>query len=247
MQTFFRKTSIYFFCLCLISIQFAYSQANKSWFEQGDFFYKSNKFEEADSIYKFILKKKIPVHPVIYKKLANISLNKKNKDIVEALYFLNLYNLKKPSEENLEEMSKIADENSLNGFENDNFNLVFLIYKKYIPYFLIFLILLVFFIQFTLLQRVNSKEKIQLRHFLILSLLILGITFIANIDNGISDIILNKDNVFLREAPNASSKTLLTLNKGTKLNIIGQDDIWLRVLVERKIYYINQSEAFIIK
>lgn len=231
--------------LSAFSSQIAYSQVNSQLIERGDYLYKNRKYKEADSVFTKILDSKFPINPKIYLKLAKIELEKNND--VKALFYLDTYNQYQPSEQVSKEMLNIAEKNNFEGYENSTYNSFIFLYKKYAAFPLIGILVLISYLLFYFYNKRKSNEIIGLRHFVVISLLILSLLFLANAEERISDAIVETDNALLRSQPSAIGEVKGKLSRGTKINFINSNDIWLSVIIDKTLYYVKESDVLIIK
>jgi hypothetical protein len=76
---------------------------------------------------------------------------------------------------------------------------------------------------------------------------LVGLLLIINLPKMYNQGIVHENSATLRIDPSSASPVYQNIKPGNRLNILGSEDIWLRVLLENKIYFINNANVWLIK
>ncbi|WP_255080381.1 SH3 domain-containing protein [Lacihabitans sp. CCS-44] len=240
MPRLFLKLLLLFF---LFFFQFADSKAQNDVAKKADSLFNAKKYSEAANIYELIFRDNQVNKPNITLKLAYIyeSLG----DFPKAIFYLNNYYNLNPDDEVFEKMNKMALENKFTGFERSDLNFILVLYQQFYIYILYSVILIGIFILVILFRKKIYNKKILRRHLLLVGLFIIFLLVFINVPNSYQSAIVNKK-TFFREFPSSGSSIIGTIDKGNKINIFGEEDIWLKVLWNRKIVYIHKNDTWIL-
>ena len=240
MPRLFLKLLLFFL---LFFFQIADSKAQNDVAKKADSLFSAKKYSEAANIYELIFKDNQVNKPNISLKLAFIyeSLG----DFPKAIYYLNNYYNLNPDDEVFEKMNKMALENKFTGFERSDLNFILVLYQQFYIFILYSVILIGIFILIILFRKKIYNKKILRRHLILVGLFIAFLLVFINVPNTYQSAIINKSTYF-REYPSSGSPIIGSIEKGNKINIFGQEDIWLKVLWNRKIVYIHKNDTWIL-
>ncbi|MCU0429621.1 MAG: SH3 domain-containing protein [Cytophagaceae bacterium] len=162
-----------------------------------------------------------------------------------ALYFLDVYYSKIPDQEVLRKMDELASRYNLEGYDYNDLVFFISLYKEYRTYLVIlFLISSLMFLLYLYLRK-RQEGKVGWRP--IFFMIILGaIYLLSNYDIVPSKGIVNKDAV-LMSAPSAGSDRLGVINKGHRLTIRTQQDIWCKVQWHGQVAYIRENNVLFVR
>ena len=233
---------ICFFSACFI--QPADSQAQLNLAQKADSLFNAKSYEQSAIMYEELIQKHQINRSNAFLKLAFIS--EQSGDFSRAIYYLSNYYSLNPTEEVFLKIRKLATENSYAGYNESDFNFFFLLFRKYFIWFLIVLVASAFYVLLIMFIKKNKGKTIPTIHKLSLLFLIgLGITLI-NVPAVFKQGIVNKHDIFLRAEPSSASEVSGNLPEGTRVNVIGQSDIWLKLLVNLDVQYARESDIWII-
>ncbi len=240
-----RLKNVYFFLLTLLYFsQSVHSQQNLSENILADNYFSKKEYGKSKAIYNKMIKEKVVLEKNSLLKLAFIY--EKEKDFPRSLYFLNLYFEKQPSEKVLTKMNNIATENNIGGYELSDFYLILLLIKQYSFVISILLVALglyvfsVFTIKKIKNQQINSSQKI------VFFLYLLGMLILLDLPKIYKQGVVHQANCTLRSDPSSAAPVVETLQNGQRLNLIGSEDIWLRVFRNNKFYYVNKANIWLV-
>ncbi len=240
MPRLFLKLLLLFF---LFFFQFTDSKAQNDVAKKADSLFSAKEYSESAKIYELIFRDDQVNKKNISLKLAFIyeSLG----DFPKAIFYLNNYYNLNPDDEVFEKMNKMALENKFTGFERSDLNFILVLYQQFYIYILYSVILIGIFILVILFRKKIYNKKILRRHLLLVGLFIIFLLVFINVPNSYQSAIVNKK-TFFREFPSSGSSIIGTIDKGNKINIFGEEDIWLKVLWNRKIVYIHKNDTWIL-
>ena len=238
--------NIYFFLFVLLNFtQSVHSQQNRSEINFADNYFESKEYSKAKTIYNKLILEKSNTEKNLLLKLAFIY--EKENDNVRLLYYLNLYFNKNPTELVLIKMNEIATENNLEGYELTDFYLILLLFKQYSFLLYLLLVAIGLYVVIIFIVKKVKKQPIEVKHKFVLLLYLIGLFTILNLPKMYNQGIVHQNSALLRIDPSSASPVYQIIQAGNRLNIIGSEDIWLRVLMNNKILYINKANVWLIK
>jgi len=156
----------------------------------------------------------------------------------KSIYYLSFYKKRKENSEVNNSLQKIINNNNLKNFEKSDFDFFenkFLIYKNHIIYSLLFISILIFSYN---TYMIFKKRKINyIKSFFLINIFLL---FVLNFTNNSKGIVSN-NNTFIMYNPSSGSDVHSIINKGEKLEIIGQKDVWYEIKIDNKKRYIRKK------
>jgi tetratricopeptide (TPR) repeat protein len=241
MQRHYLKLFVLFF-LCFIQI--ADIKAQNDIAKNADSLFNANNYVEAAKLYESLVSDGSTNKENIYLKLAYI--NESISNYPKAIYNLNNYYNLNPDDIVFEKMNRMALENKYQGFERNDLNFVLMIYQQYYIYILYLFLIVGIIILVVLVRKHNKKELIMKRHLIIFGIYLAFLTILINVPSTYQSAIVNQKS-FLRSNPTSASPIIGSIKEGNKINIFGQESVWLKVLLNRKIVYIHQNDTWILE
>jgi hypothetical protein len=237
---------VIFFLFCIVStLQLAYSQSNITILRKADSLFAIQKFAQAEQLYRFIDFGAKEINPNIYLKLA--SIQSENNNYAEELYFLTLYHEATNDERILQKTNEIAETHQLKGYELSDFNFLILIYKQYSFYLFGVLFIIGLYIFGVLLFKRIRLTASPVYQKLYLSLYLMALLLLINLPNSYyRQAITKHDKILLRPEPTSVLAPIYEVSKGHRINVLGDSDIWLRVLWEGEIVYLKKSDVWLV-
>ncbi|MBP6386468.1 MAG: hypothetical protein KA313_03185 [Pseudarcicella sp.] len=245
MQTLLTKKINYLFIYFLTFAQLANSQSNESLLFKADSALKIKNYALANKLYEKILKNTDTKSESLIHKLA--LCNHKISNNLGELYYLSCAFKNFPNEKLIEKSNKLASEIKVQGYELNDFNFILLLLKKYNIYIISFLLIISIYITIVLIMKVYKKEYISQQQKNLSLVLILTIGIMINANKLFKDVIVKKNNVILRSEPSAAANELLYINQSNKFNVWGGNDIWLRIFIKNKFWYIKESDVLYVQ
>ena len=229
-----------FFLICSLIIFF--NSDLKSQLIKADSLFNLNKYSESKVLYDSIFYKKNKYSNSMLLKMATIEENLGNYE--KSIYYLELFQKNKNENKVLDKINNIVDNKNLNGFENSDKKIFINIYKKYRNNILALLLTLTSIIFIVNLVRYFRKNVINfiLPFFYISSLLSL---LIINIKPP-SDAIVFKDYTFIMKEPSSGSDLYSILNKGDKLIVSKDLEVWYEIILNGEKRYVRKKNVRLI-
>ena len=229
-----------FFLICSLIIFF--NSDLKSQLIKADSLFNLNKYSESKVLYDSIFYKKNKYSNSMLLKMATIEENLGNYE--KSIYYLELFQKNKNENKVLDKINNIVDNKNLNGFENSDKKIFINIYKKYRNNILALLLTLTSIIFIVNLVRYFRKNVVNfvLPFFYISSFLAL---LIINIKPP-SDAIVFKDYTFIMKEPSSGSDLYSILNKGDKLIVSKDLEVWYEIILNGEKRYVRKKNVRLI-
>ena len=229
-----------FFLICSLIIFF--NSDLKSQLIKADSLFNLNKYSESKVLYDSIFYKKNKYSNSMLLKMATIEENLGNYE--KSIYYLELFQKNKNENKVLDKINNIVDNKNLNGFENSDKKILINIYKKYRNNILALLLTLTSIIFIVNLVRYFRKNVVNfaLPFFYISSFLSL---LIINIKPP-SDAIVFKDYTFIMKEPSSGSDLYSILNKGDKLIVSKDLEVWYEIILNGEKRYVRKKNVRLI-
>lgn len=244
MQAYHLKKIIFFLIFNISFIQLSKSQSDVREFKIADSLYKNENFNASELIYE---KNLLNINPSTIHFLKLASIKEKKGDFLKSMYFLNKAYELSPSEKILAKLDEMATFHELKGYELNDFNFLLLFYKQYSGFLIAILLLLGIYIYVILFIKKYKNDYTPLSQKVFLSVYLIGIGLLLNLPDMYHQGIINRDNVLLRSAPSSAAPIIDRIGKGNRLNVLGGNDIWKRVLWDEKLLYLKESDIWLVE
>ena len=210
--------------------------------QKADSLFNLKKYSESKILYDSIFYKENKYSNSMLLKMATIEESLDNFE--KSIYYLELFQKNKNENKVLDKINDIVDDKNLNGFENSDKKIFINIYKKYRSNILALLLTLISIIFIVNLVRYFRKNVINfiLPFFYISSVLSL---LIINIKPP-SDAIVFKDYTFIMKEPSSGSDLYSILNKGDKLIVSKDLEVWYEIILDGKKRYVRKKNVRLI-
>lgn len=210
--------------------------------QKADSLFNLKRYSESKILYDSIFYKENKYSNSMLLKMATIEESLDNYE--KSIYYLELFQKNKNENKVLDKINDIVDDKNLNGFENSDKKIFINIYKKYRNNILALLLTLISIIFIVNLVKYFRKNVINfiLPFFYISSLLSL---LIINIKPP-SDAIVFKDYTFIMKEPSSGSDLYSILNKGDKLIVSKDLEVWYEIILNGKKRYVRKKNVRLI-
>ena len=210
--------------------------------QKADSLFNLKRYSESKILYDSIFYKENKYSNSMLLKMATIEESLDNYE--KSIYYLELFQKNKNENKVLDKINDIVDDKNLNGFENSDKKIFINIYKKYRSNILALLLTLISIIFIVNLVRYFRKNVINfiLPFFYISSFLSL---LIINIKPP-SDAIVFKDYTFIMKEPSSGSDLYSILNKGDKLIVSKDLEVWYEIILDGKKRYVRKKNVRLI-
>lgn len=220
--------------LVLLSLS---AHGQKPTIKSADSLFQAKQFTQSIAAYQALLNEK-QYSPAMLLKMAYIEqgLGK----IGATLYYLNLYHMATGDEPALQEAQTLAAKFNLNGYtRNTNPWQEWIIKNRMLILASLTCILLIASIVF-FIQRMKNRKP-----WLVAGLIVLISASILYF-NTLTDptfVIVNSNNTFVMEGPSAGASVEGILSEGNRLELLGNQDVWLKVKWNNKIAFVKQNSV----
>ena len=210
--------------------------------QKADSLFNLKRYSESKILYDSIFYKENKYSNSMLLKMATIEESLDNYE--KSIYYLELFQKNKNENKVLDKINDIVDDKNLNGFENSDKKIFINIYKKYRNNILALLLTLTSIIFIVNLVRYFRKNVVNfvLPFFYISTLLSL---LIINIKPR-SDAIVFKDYTFIMKEPSSGSDLYSILNKGDKLIVSKDLEVWYEIILNGKKRYVRKKNVRLI-
>tara|TARA_B100000989_G_scaffold252692_1_gene200946 strand:+ start:461 stop:1168 length:708 start_codon:yes stop_codon:yes gene_type:complete len=210
--------------------------------------------QEADSLFnlKKYSKSKILYDSIFYieNKYSNSMLLKmatieeKLDNYEKSIYYLELFQKNKDEKKVLNKINDIVTDKKLEGFENSEKTIFIKLYKKNKNKILILLLIFISLIFLINTVRFFKKKEISflIPHFYILCIIAI---VIINIIPPV-DAIVFKENTFVMKEPSSGSDLYSILNKGDKLIVSKDLEVWYEIILNNEKKYVRKKNIRLI-
>lgn len=206
----------------------------------ADSLFDKKKYTESFELYKGILELEKKSSPSMLLKMAYIKEGLGGYS--DALYYLNLYYLQTADRKVLSKMEELSKKRNMKGYEFSDSEFIQTIFYKY--YFTICGIVAAFSIMllaFTYHMKINMKRSpIMPASFMLITL---GLLFyILNFGHDYDKAIINQSNTYIMSGPGAGAEVISIIDKGNRLETLGEYDVWTKVQFDDKTGYIKTDK-----
>ena len=210
--------------------------------QKADSLFNLKRYSESKILYDSIFYKENKYSNSMLLKMATIEESLDNYE--KSIYYLELFQKNKNENKVLDKINDIVDDKNLNGFDNSDKKIFINIYKKYRINILALLLTLTSIIFIVNLVRYFRKNVINfiLPFFYISSVLSL---LIINIKPP-SDAIVFKDYTLIMKEPSSGSDLYSILNKGDKLIVSKDLEVWYEIILDGKKRYVRKKNVRLI-
>jgi hypothetical protein len=243
MQIKMLKKIIFFFF-----VTFFFTQESKSQYvslKVADSLFSVGELSEAEKLYeKYKTDSHLPISNSIVLKLAMIS--EKNDDFAKALYYLTVLYNREPQRLTLNKINEIAISHHLLGYNEDDLSFIFFLFRKYSLYFFLFLLTVAVYSYSVLINKRRNGLPVRSRHKWVVVLYLIALLALLNLPDSYKVAVVVKKQVFLREAPSSAAPIIEKIPEGSKVSVIGQEDQWLHIWWDNKLFYVKQIDVWIV-
>jgi hypothetical protein len=242
MQNIFSKKSLILFLFILIANNQLFANSALA-LQKADSLYNNKKFTEALSIYKDLLENEKVFTQSSLLKSAFISEQQKN--YVEAIYYLFLYYKETPQKSILNKIASLASSQNYTGYSFSDLDIFYAYIHKHYENIALLMMGLCLLICISIIYSRYKKEAISSSRKFIVSLIFIICLVFVNYFTEIKFGIVHTDNSLVMDAPSAGGKLLGYKQKGERLRINSEEDIWAEISNSDTSKYIRKSKLYI--
>ncbi|MGR3809546.1 tetratricopeptide repeat protein [Jiulongibacter sp. NS-SX5] len=236
--------SLFFITFLCVFGQLTDSQAQSPFTKKADSLFNEKNYAEAAQIYQELIAKHDINKGLAYLKLAYIHENQGEFSL--AMYYLNQYYHLHPEEKVFDKINEIAEENGFEGYGRNDINFFGLIVRKNAIWVFLLGTGIVLYSFVVLFLKRSKGTPIPQTHKLSLTAGIILLLALINFPKIYQTGIVKKSSSVMRKQPSAGSAVVGNIGEGSKVNIIGQKDIWVKLFHNQGFAYIKESDLWII-
>ncbi len=234
LQTHFLKFSL--FVLFFFGAFFSYSKENN--LSKADSLFRLKMYTQSFEIYLSVLNTG-NYSPAMLLKMAYIQEGLGH--IGQSMYYLRLYQHATNDLQTVEKMQELAEKYSLSGYENNDANRIYQWINKNLLLLEVILVSLTFILLLSMFFLKKRKKPVLVPAIPIL-LMTAVIIYINNFVT-IPSVITNGNKIYLMEGPSSGSSVAGILGDGNQLQVIGKQDIWLKVRWNDKNVFVKENNV----
>lgn len=223
----------------------AYCQGFKFGIAQADSLFAQQNYTQALSAYEQIYSQTGQVSPAMLLKMAYVEEGKGT--YTKALYYLSLYYMQRPNLQVVNKMKEIAATYNLQGYQFKDVDFFMILYQRYYAYFTFAILMISFIWLASLIVRKVRRDYLPARHLVGCMLFLIVSLMFLNIKKADQQAIISQDNVYLMNAPSAGAALIYIAQKGHRLEVQDQEDIWIKVVWNGKPAYVRQQNVWLVK
>jgi hypothetical protein len=231
--------------LALIVIPaFCYSQLNTNLLAKGDSLFQQKRYTQSFEIFKALFDNR-QYSPAMLLKMAYIQEGLNH--ISQSAYYLNLYYVATQDKAASSKLEELAEKYRLEGYASSEFDRAFAVYEEHKTLLTLSLVSVLIFLGILVtIQRLRFQTKPYVAWSL---LIIFSVILLAhlNLTERYPQAIIVKDNTYLMDAPSAGASVISVVRDGHRVQVMGKNDVWLKVKWGESEAYIKESNLQPIK
>lgn len=247
-QNQFRKIILLFELLIFSTISGGkiYAQeAPVNHLKQADSLFAIQQYTESFKLYDQVYTEANMVSPAMLLKMAFIQEGL--GEFSEALYYLSEYYLMTSDDAAVEKIVTLSKEHNLRGYEFTDFDLIQSFVKKnqYIFIYVLLAIALAGLAYFISRKKEHAGKPYG---FGISYVLLLGLLFyLTNFSLTPDHAIITESNTYIMTAPSAGAEVIRVSNKGHRVKVAGQEDVWTKIEWNGETAFVRQDNLRLLK
>jgi hypothetical protein len=206
--------------------------------QRADSLFQAKKYTQSLEIYQSLLQQNQYSQAMLLK-MAYV--HEALGHIGQSLYCLKLYELATSDQQVVEKMQELASKYGLAGYEENDSSRMYRWVSKNLPWMEGILVAIVFVL--VLLIYFLKKKNQPARFAIVITFLVaIGVLYLNNFV-AVSSVITNQDQVYLMEGPSGGSSVRAIVRDGNQLQVIGKQDVWLKVMWNDKIAFVKETNV----
>jgi hypothetical protein len=203
---------------------------------KADSLFNQQAYTEALPLYQQLLEKN-RASPAMLLRMAYIQEGLGH--IPESLYLLNLYYRETSDEDAAARIRELAGRYELSGYDIIEEEYLRSIIRRYqLPIVGTLLIFSLILTGLILYRRIKQQHRSVITT-LFLMVLLGGLFYFVNVRPSYSKGILMQNNTYLMRGPSAGAGVLTQLKAGHQLEVLGREDVWVKVIWNNEIAYVK--------
>lgn len=213
------------------------SQKQNFRLQQADSLFNAKQYTQSFELYEAILNDNQYSEAMLLKMaFVQEGLNQTGK----ALYYLNLYYLASQDKSALTKMEELSTKYNLQGYKQTDADRALSFYQNFhLPVSLTLAAIIFFLLSISIYLVKRKKRPLAPAIIMLFFLVVFGIHI--NAGEQISMGIIAQPNTYVMKGPSAGSSVISVLTAGHRLEILGKQDVWLKVEWKGETAYIKEN------
>ncbi|SHJ71735.1 SH3 domain-containing protein [Reichenbachiella agariperforans] len=207
----------------------------------ADSLFKEGKYTESFEVYNQLLQKEGHATPQMLMKMAYIKEGLGNHS--EALLYLNKYYLMTSNKNARNKMAELAEEENLEGYKVTDYDFFKGLLNSHFLWVNIVVISIAFLLFAIVVYRRFWTKTNALPYAISMCVVLLLLFFVSNYELDIRQVIIADDYVYLMDGPSVGSDLVEVIQKGHRLTILDEDEVWVKVAWKDQEAYVKQSKV----
>jgi len=208
---------------------------------KADSLFTQQKYTEALHLYQDIYSSG-QASPAMLLKMAFIQDALDN--YAEALFYLDQYYRLSADRNVVRKIEELAEAKSLRGYRYGDTHYFLALLDKYRTQFILLLLAITVLLLAYIIKKAKQGEKPVATG--IIQVMVMAIIFAINNFNTSPQGIIMASNTLLRAGPSAGAEPIEILSRGHKVKVLGQDEVWAKVLWDGQEVYVRKGRLRII-
>ena len=219
------------FCFTLGSLS-----AQNQLLQEADSLFNQQKFTEALSAYQDLYENGYTSSATLLKMAFILDAS---GDYPEALFYMDIYYQQSADRSVIGKIEEVAQKNELKGYLYDDINYFSALLNKYRFWILGFFAVLMIALFVYSFEKTQSGQKPV--SVFILQILVASVFFVVFNLSPSKRGIINSDQTLLRAGPSAGAESFDVIDKGHRVRILNQGEIWTKIIWEGSEVYVRSQ------
>jgi tetratricopeptide (TPR) repeat protein len=211
----------------------------------ADSLFAQEKYTESLELYENILNQGQLYTPGMLMKMAFIKEGLGNYS--EALFLLNLFYAKTSDKRALRKMEELARQHNLDGYQFNDMEFFRTVYKRYHFHIVGGLVAFALFIFTLILYQKRQRHHRPVTAGILFVIILAALFGLINFGEGRNRAVVLTDQAYLRVGPSSGANVAEIINKGHRVEVVGQKDVWVLINWNNRPLYIRESHLGIIE
>lgn len=247
-QNQFRKI-ILLFVLCIFSVLSAGKVLAQpevvQHLQQADSLFAEKQYTESIKLYEQLYLEAEMASPAMLLKMAFIQEGL--GEFSEALYYLSQYYLLTSDETVVQKIKDLSEEHNLRGYDFTDLDYIQVYLKKY-QYLFIYILLAIALSGLAYFFLKGRKQPDKPYGFGVAYLVLLALLFyLTNFSLSPAHAVIVDSNTYIMTAPSAGAEVVKISEKGHKVKVAGQQDVWMQIEWNGEIAFIRQDNLRLLR
>ena len=237
-----KQTLLFNLLILFLLISFlGFSQTEKEHLLRADSLFQNKKYTESFEIYEQIFNNENKATPQMLLKMAFIKEGL--GDHSQALVYLNKYYLNTSDRMARSKMQEIADENDLIGYDRSDTTFFIGLINRHFAVFVGALLVLAGLLMAIVIFRKVKKQGNVLPYAIGSIITLISLAAILNLELAKKQVIISDNHAYIMSGPSSGSDLIDVVKKGHRVDLIDENDIWIKIDWQGQEAYIRKSKV----